>query len=77
MGRGVVESASGLVSGLHTDSLCSYNNIECNHISVVALKFRRAVELNWSHTVMGFTGWWTFTQDLFWSALDTRSVHNC
>lgn len=48
----VVESVSGLVSGFNTDSLCSYNNIECNHISAVALKFKGAVERNWSHTVV-------------------------
>lgn len=43
LGRGVVENISGLVSGLHTNSLCSYNNIECNRISAVALKLGGAV----------------------------------
>lgn len=65
LGRGVVENVSGLVSGFNTGSLCSYNNIECNHISAVALKFKGAVEWNWSHAVMWFTGWWTSSQDIF------------
>lgn len=51
LGSGVMESVSGLLSAFNTDSLCSYNNIECNHISAVALKFKGAVERNRSHTV--------------------------
>lgn len=40
------EKVSGLLSGFHTDSLCSYNDIECNHISAVALKFEGAADQN-------------------------------